>query len=246
MSNPFTNINEFGKKLLFLIFLLSLVGCASSAKIQHTEIKEPIEVSPEEESKPLQFKEIVVKLDIGEDIGSLQATRLCMATSDLFWKGGRFGYVKKGISFYTEIALSNVRVSTDDFTKVFQDEMENANYNIMWDTGVLFEDPYDIEAEYLIAGIVIEMQANLCFWTVCGEWLRKGEVYMKVNWQLYSRLDRKVVYETITEGTSKVEIKGTSNAEPTGMTDIFLNAFASATKNLLAERGFHDLLVQTE
>ena len=64
MGNPFTNINEFGKKLLFLIFLLSLVGCASSAKIQHTEIKEPIEVSPEEESKPLQFKEIVVKLDI--------------------------------------------------------------------------------------------------------------------------------------------------------------------------------------
>jgi hypothetical protein len=93
------------------------------------------------------------------------------------------------------------------------------------------------------------MQANLCFWTVCGEWLRKGEVYMKVNWQLYSRLDRKVVYETITEGTSKVEPKGSLgcyNPVTTGMTDIFLNAFASATKNLLAERGFHDLLVQTE
>jgi len=169
-------------------------------------------------------------------------------------------------SFFTLIALSNVRASTDDFTEVFQDEMEKANYNIMWDTGVLFEDPSDIEAEYLIAGIVIEMQANLCFWTSNGDWLRKGEAYMKVNWQLYSRLDRKVVYETITEGTSKVKTKGylhpnkpykgTSKVYKvagqvyyvgaTDLTDMFLNTFASATKNLLAEKGFHDLLVQTE
>lgn len=61
---------------------------------------------------------------------------------------------------------------------------------------------------------------------------------MKVQWQIYSRLDRKVVYEVTTEGSSKLD-----HASATGATDVFLNAFAIATQNLLSDKGFHDLVV---
>lgn len=211
--------------MISVLFLISLIGCASSANIQHTEIKDAIEVTPVEQTKPIQFKKIVVKLDRGEDIGSIQGGLLCVANADLVWKGGK------------------VEVSTEEFTEVFKDEMEKANYNITGNTDSLFEDPSDWEAEYLIAGLINEMQANICFpWAGFGNYTSgKGEAYMKVNWQLYSRLDRKVVFETTTEGSSKVDDSST-----TGPTDVFLNAFATATKNLLADRGFYELLTQKE
>ena len=219
------NIDKLSGKFIFLIFLLFLLGCASSAKIHHTEIKDAIEIPLVENTRPLQFKKIVVKLNRGEDIGSIQGGLLCVAQADLVWKGGK------------------IEVSTDEFTEVFRDELEKANYNIIGNTDSLFEDPSDWEAEYLIAGLIKEMQANICFpWSGLGNWSSgKGEAYMKVNWQLYSRLERKVVFETITEGSSDVD-----DSSPTGPTDVFLNAFASATKNLLADKGFHDLLTQKE
>lgn len=64
-----------------------------------------------------------------------------------------------------------------------------------------------------------------------------GYAVMEVNWQIYSRLDRKVVYQTTTQGRGDAK-------EPsiTGDPDVFLDGFAQATRNLLADRGFHDLI----
>lgn len=216
---------KYYTNLFAIIIFTVLIGCASSAHIQHTEVKKAIEVQPVENTRPLQFKKIVVKLDRGEDIGSIQGGVLCVAQRDLIWRGGK------------------VEVSSEEFTEVFKEELEKANYNIIGNTDSLFEDPSDWEAEYLIAGLINEMQANICFpWSGFGNWSSgKGEAYMKVNWQLYSRLERKVVFETTTEGSSNV-----SDSSDTGPTDVFLNAFASATQNLLADKGFHDLLTQTQ
>jgi hypothetical protein len=213
-------------KILFILLpvLLYVSGCASSAVIKQTESKQAIDVPVNTESRPIQFKKIVVKLDRGEDIGSIQSGLLCVPQADLIWRGGK------------------IDVSNDDFTEVFREELTKANYEVIGSTDELFEDPSDWKAEYLIAGLVNEMQANICFpWGGFGNWTSgKGEAYMKVNWQIYSRLNRKVVYETTTEGSSKVD-----DSSATGPADVFLNAFSIATKNLLSDKGFHDLIVNT-
>ena len=89
----------------------------------------------------------------------------------------------------------------------------------------MFEDPSEWNAELLVAGLVKDMQASLCYprlyyydYNTC-----KGEAYIKVNWQIYSRLYRKVVYEVSTEGSSIIEKPTTTGAD-----DVFLNAFAMA------------------
>ncbi len=236
--------------IIVSLSFLYLVGCSSTATIKHIETKEPIPVSPQEKSKPLILEKIVVDIGKNTDIGSIQQTLFCMSSTDLHWRDGRFDYSRQPLSIFTTVALSNIRVSNDDFKQVFLDETNKANYDIKLDKESLIYNPNYVHYEYLISGTIIEMQANLCFWQSTGEWLRKGEVYMKVDWTIISHSDEKNVYEIMTEGTSIVELKGKKStetriiAERSGMNDIFLNAFASATKNLLSDRTFHNLIVQ--
>jgi S1-C subfamily serine protease len=63
---------------------------------------------------------------------------------------------------------------------------------------------------------------------------------MRVDWQVYSRLDRKVVYMTSTEGSYQAK-----SVVRDQQTTIFTNAFAVAVQNLLADRGFHEIVARS-
>jgi hypothetical protein len=102
------------------------------------------------------------------------------------------------------------------------------------DPDALFDDPSSWKAEFLIGALITDMEVSLCYEYI-GK--AKGEMYMKVDWQVYSRLDRKVVYKTTTEGSFKID---ESRAE--AYMDLFVNAFGAATQNLLADQKFYALL----
>jgi len=211
------------KNVLLLLAVFVLAGCVS-AKVKNVAILETIDIKAGVDAKPLLFKKIVVKLPRGKEIGSLQYGLLCIpAARPLTWKGGR------------------LNVTSDDFTEVFREEFEKANYPLVGDPDALFEDPSEWKAELLVAGMIKAITANICYplsgWGNYTD--SKGEAYLKVEWQIYSRLDREVVYTTTTEGSSKVK-----ETMSTGTLDIMLNAFAIATQNLLADQGFHDLVVR--
>ena len=52
----------------------------------------------------------------------------------------------------------------------------------------------------------------------------KGEAFLKVDWQIYSKLDRSVVHSVTTEGSAKND-----DAISGGDTVAVLNAFAQAS-----------------
>ena len=83
------------------------------------------------------------------------------------------------------------------------------------------------------------MTANICYPYSGSGNLDKaaGEAFMQVDWQIYSRLDRKVVHEVTTQGVGEV-----TRSRAGGDMDVFLEAFAEATRNLLADQEFHDLI----
>jgi hypothetical protein len=213
-----------------LIFLV-IAGCGGSGieqaqqKAYFANQKPPLEVPAGVQSKPIQFKRIVVKLRRGTAIGSMKAGILCIPRRSLVWRGGRATF------------------SGDELTEVFQGELKQANYSVVGDTTALFNDPSEWKAEHLIAGLVTNMQADLWFPLIGYQDTQtvKGEATMTVQWQLYSRLDRKVVYKTTTVGKY---VRGSSIA--TGASDMFFNAFADATRQLLAEKEFYDILVASK
>jgi serine protease Do len=210
-----------GGGILVALFAAGLGGCASSANIQPVADKPVIEVRQAEQTRPIQFRKIVIKLKRGEDIGAVEAGVMCAPHAELTFRGGR------------------MTLDDEELTETFRHELEIANYQVVGDPDALFDDPSSWKAEYLVAGLVKRMNANICYpmlgW---GSTDAKGEAFMEVQWQIYNRLDRKVVYELTTQGSSDV-----TDSRPSGETDVFLDAFAQATRNLLGDQGFYDLIV---
>jgi S1-C subfamily serine protease len=64
--------------------------------------------------------------------------------------------------------------------------------------------------------------------------------YLNVEWQIYSRLDRKIVLTLTTEGS--VEQKKSTRG---GLDDALADAFSMAVRNLLGEKQFFDLAVSS-
>lgn len=208
------------RNLCVILVSAVLSGCVAGAEIKRVENLSPIEVKADGQAKPIQFKKIVVKLSRGEPIGALQAGLVCAGQDQLVWKGGR------------------VTISDEDLTEAFRDELVKANYSVVGDPDALFEDPTEWKAELLVAGLVKNLKANICYpMAGLGDWSKsKGEAYMVVDWQVYSRLDRKVVFQAQTEGSFQQ-----SSSQKDGAQDIFINAFAQATRNLLANQNFNRL-----
>ncbi|HLF59425.1 MAG TPA: S1C family serine protease [Alphaproteobacteria bacterium] len=198
-----------------------LLGCARTSEIKKVSEKPVLEIAQGEKSKPIQFKKIVIKLKRGEPIGALESGLFCIPRGKLTYRGGR------------------MTLTGDELTETFRTELEAANFTVVGNSDALFDDPADWKAEVLVAGLVTEMKANICYPSSgLGDYTTsRGEAYLKVNWQIYSQLDRKVVYEVTTEGASKSE-----QSSETAADDVFHNAFTAATRNLLADKGFHDLV----
>ncbi len=207
-----------------LVVTILAVGCSPTLKqVEEVEVREVVPFEPNEVVRPIEFTKIVVKLPRGERIGMLQGGLLCIDQSPLTWRGGR------------------ITLTGDQFTEAFREELEKANCPVVGDPNSLFEDTSAWRAEFLVAGLIQEMKANVCYpYMGMGDHdTAKGSAYMKVDWQVYSRLQRRVTYEASTEGVSNVtaEIAG-------GDTQMFMDAFAMATQNLLGDEGFRKVVVR--
>ena len=208
--------------LSLVIYMAFIAGCAGTASvIKEVGDKQVDNLTKPELAKPIQFTKIVVKLKRGEHVGAMQGGLMCISQGDINWKGGR------------------VTVDTDDFTDTFKEELEKYDFKTVGDTNALFDDPSSWKSEILVAGLVKELKANICYpYAGFGNYSSsKGEAFIKVDWQIYSKLDRSVVLSVTTEGSSKK-----TEAISGGDNIAVLNAFSQATRNLLANEKFREIV----
>ncbi|MDB5973397.1 MAG: hypothetical protein JWR07_157 [Nevskia sp.] len=131
-----------------------------------------------------------------------------------------------------------VTVTDDEFTGVFHDELQKANYPVVGNQDNLFPDPSESSAELMVGGRIDKLNANICS-NVSG---MKGGAFIHVDWEIYDVIARKVVYKTATEGSYKTE----KNSQSGGVPEFMTNAFDIAVQNLLADEGFHALVTRKE
>ena len=208
------------RHLSFLIFPVLLVGCATTP-VKQVMVNAPLSVSADSETKPVMLSKIVVKLARGQVYGKTHIGVFCLPHGNLTWRGGR------------------VEFSDDDLSDAFREEFEKAGYTVVGNTDSLFPDPSEAKAQYLVGGLVTKLQANVCYpyagFDDFGN--SSGGVFMKVDWQVYSTLDRRIVFQTVSEGSFETE-----EVTPAGFENAVINAFGFATQNLLADTGFHKLI----
>ncbi len=200
-----------------------VTACATPAPIQQVADQGVREIPIGEEAKPLRFQRIVVRMPRNSIIGAVQTSLLCISRSELTYRGGR------------------ATIEDETYSDIFREELEAANYTVVGDPDALFDDPDAMRAELVIAGLIKDIKANICFPRPDGRGgyteHSNGEASMEVEWQVFSQLNRQVVYEVTTDGAGSTSFPRIGGGEAA-----IVEAFAQATRNLLADDGFYDLV----
>jgi hypothetical protein len=212
---------------LLPLLVFSLWGCAVTP-VQVAESKAPRAIPPGVDANPIQFRRIVTKIPLGEQIGQYQYGWGCFPGAAIGWRGGQ------------------LNITDEELTETFRTELQTQNYPVVGDPYALFGDPTSLKAEILVAGLVDKVDIRVCYpfsgspsINIGNTGTLKGGVFMRVAWQLYSRAAGKVVYETHTEGSYK-----TDEAISGGLPLFLRNAFAANVRNLLGDPGFHALVLK--
>ena len=151
------------RHLSFLLLPVLLVGC-STTPIKQAMVHAPLSVSVGSETKPVMLSKVVVKLARGQVYGKTHIGVFCLPHGDLTWSGGRVNF-------------------SDDLSEAFREEFEKAGYTVVGNLDSLFPDPSEAKAQYLVGGLVTELQANVCYpYAGFGDFgMSSGGVFMKVD-----------------------------------------------------------------
>jgi len=221
--------------MLSTLFLLTLLGCNTvPVHVPEVKIEEPVKIKNKAGLAKIKFDRIGIKIKRGAIIGSYESDYLgfdgcAFLPGNIFWNQGR-------------------QLTRDlEFSDIFFEEMHAANINVIGNPDKMFAqaDSNSENPNFLIGGQLEDIKLNVCMmmnaWTGRLNGLEKGKGSARVHWQVFSVLEQKVVYETTTEGSAKLEsgIAGGSNT-------LLLDAFGNATANLAADRKFVDLLSERE
>src|SRR5215471_8823329 len=193
------------RRLLVAALALALCACQQQSRIAPVAEQPVIKVANPANARPVQFSRIVIDMKRGAPMGTFrQGVGFCSEPGTLVYHGGR------------------MPLDDRELSGAFRDELERANYKVVGNPDALFDDPSSWQAEFLIAGLVKHIDADVCY--AYNDWEKvtktSGVLLMDVDWQVYSRLYRNVVYTAHTQGRGEIKELSTS-----GETDMMLDAF---------------------
>ncbi len=210
-----------GSLPLTLIALFSL-RCASvpvpeieSAAVRFVEQRNPV-LAESDKSGPVEFRKFLLKMPRDHVVGSVQTGRACVGRTPLTWKSGPDAS------------------ADEDFGDLLLEELASAGYAVVRDRNTLFDDPHARRAEYVIAGVIRDVKANVCY--AEPKSAATAAASLTIDWQVYSHRTKSVELKSTTEGSAV--LKAQDAPGPQAIT----GAFVSAARNLLAELQFHELV----
>ncbi len=227
------------KLLVALAGAMALASCAGPAmQVAKVENKPPPAIPPGVEMEAIEFAKVVVNLRRGTKIGTYVPAGVILVgpckdfAEDIFWNQGRV--TSRGL----------------EFADIFYEELSGAGFNVVGDPNKMFNQAEERKkAVYSIGARVTEIKMHVCdhvdYWKGLSVGKQSGEASVKVAWQVYSKLGRRVVYETATEGYTKFG-GAFGGGVPDGEIVLLQQAFGAAAGNLAADTKFRDLLVLKE
>lgn len=215
-STQFAALGAFG-------LLLVLAGVPQAAAQSSASEPVPIVVGEGEQAQPIQFSRVEIAVPRSKVIGKISK---CLAGVP--------------VKFGEDITYTGAGGRDREFNSVFVGELRAANYHVVGDPNSLFNEPELTDANYVVAGRIDRLHVSACLdrtLIVVNNIIANTTV--SVLWQVYSRLNKKVVFETVTDGVTRVSGHQDIDA---ALDRSILDAFASATRGLLADQAFHDLV----
>lgn len=199
---------------------VGLAGCGSGMPIPAVEMRPPPEMGFERTLATLRFHGATIAIAPGTTIGGYGGNVWqCAGRSDpIAWQ------------------MSRTEVFSRSFSDIFYDRLNLAGYRTTGDPSNLFAD---IErgrprTDYLVGARIDEIRLDLChqrdLLTGDEKFLKTGQGYVRVQWQVFSQALRKVVWQATTEGVATLE-----DPSPMAVQLLINGAFGTAASNFAAE-----------
>ncbi len=226
-----------------------MVGCAFAPRIPIPVIKKspPLEIDQFQKLQAIAFEKAVIAIPRGTVIGSYgksinygadhvnidenSASTLCNRySSKMNWGAG----------------VAKVHGRDSEYNKSFYDALTAAGYKTLGDPNKLFDRNKErTETDFKIGARITDIKANFCSLLSWMDYrdlgIEAGEVYIEVEWSIYSPLERKTIGKLKTEGYSKLE-----DAVSGAFLIVYHNAFQAAAEELANNQEFFKLVSQPE
>lgn len=203
------------RKSIILTAAIVLAACqAPPAANAPPRLPSPQPIAAGPDASAIKLARVIVNLKQGDRIGEVRGGTGCSRSVP---------YILAG-----KLSVLN----DEDIVRTFNAELKKANYPIVGDPDAIFET--SDEAEFSIAARVMGLTLNYCF---ANKDEASGDNAVTIEWHLFDRLRRRVVYTVTTTGTSRIDTP-TSTAERM----LFYDALSDATRALLADAKFHAIV----
>lgn len=208
---------------------LVLAGCDPGIRVDPVPLNDVRHMDPRAILAPLKFERVSFNLRRGDRVGSFRDGLDCAySTGDgdaLWWNHGRL-------------------LSDDiEWSDLFFEQLTASGYDIIGDPDDLFPDAERRRPAYTVRAAVEEVRMNLCqvvdVLTRVHLGVQYGKASMRVYWQVYSPILRKVVLEARTAGYHEIH-------DPIGdaVSALLAETFAQAAANFAAEPALVQLVHQ--
>jgi len=168
-----------GCMFIILVGTFLISGCAASLKNLAPQL-EPITVN-QGDMKPISFKGVVLRIPVGEKIGSHHDGLAKVAQYSLHWQSG--------ISFGSE-----------EFTLGASETLRQCGYRVIGGDNLLFQSNEGAKANYQLGATIVGLRYNT-FGSLAGNY---NEAVVYVEWQLFDAFQKQIVFEHSTEGFAKM------------------------------------------
>jgi len=209
-------VNQFCYFLLVgMVFLFG--GCVSAEKVVIPDVAtiEPVKFKGRQKGNVFMLTKVLSDLKRGQifGVGRFQCliNTACVQSRELKWSG-------------------KIDLTTDELLKNFQNEFREYDYPVYQESQELFSVNSSNSLDFQIGAKIVDykLDYNLEFGYVSAS-------YLKVLWQVFSTVDKKVVFETHTEGSVLDQYISVS--------EVFMLTFTSSIKNLMGDKKFNQFII---
>src|SRR5206468_2165829 len=173
-----------------------------------------------EKARQARLATVVFDLPIGHRYGAAAAgwDGSCHTRQPLVNTKGRFNY------------------DVTKYTDLFSSAMKRHGYSVDEDVE-LFEGSKERVADLKVGARIIDATLNVCLPNSRNDLEAKGCAYLKVEWSVYSTIDKKLILTTTTEGSTHSEIEST-----VGEAGILRPAMAEALERLALDPKYRQVV----
>ena len=202
-------------------------------KEREVETKQPINASSESPTR-VALEKVVFELE--NDKGGKNVIGRDYYTTHCRPGKGRY---QGGLTWSQGRAVVGSAKYDQNFTKVLKDN----GYSAISIKRVMFAGQQAKSPEITIAAVVKDIRINNCFRSKHRRKRLSTFAYIKVNWLAFDVLNRKVVFEGVSEGSHLLKY---GKDDPLNYDLAKFNAFNNAAVNLLANDEFAELIGDSE